>query len=843
MLDPRQLYGFLPSNKTGVEKLATLALDMRWSWNHAADKFWRQLDPGLWDLTQNPWLVLQTVSRSKVEEVLNDSLFKEKLDSLLELREKAATKPAWFQEKHPEAVLTQVAYFSMEFMLNEALPIYVGGLGNVAGDQLKSASDLGVPVTGIGLFYQQGYFRQEIDQYGNQQVIHTFNDPGQVPITPLRNEGGEWIRIQVPLGGYKIWLRTWEVQAGRVRLCLLDSNDPANLPVHRGITNELYGGGADLRIKQEIILGIGGWKLLDAINLKPEVCHLNEGHSGFVVLERARDYSKKSGCSFYEALSITRAGNVFTTHTAVPAGFDHFNPSLMENMLGKYTREELGISMEELLALGRENPDNQNEYFNMAYLAVRGSGAVNGVSQLHGKISRQLFRVLFPRWPIEEIPIGHVTNGVHMPSWDNEYSDKIWSKACGKERWRGDLGNLGKSMCRLSDDDLWQLRNSCREGLIHFIRERFERQALLGGSITHQQWDLNTIFDKNVLTLGFARRFVPYKRPNLLLNDKNRLLGLLNQKSQPLQLVLAGKAGPNDEFGKALIREWIQFIEKNNLYQKVVFLSDYDMEITAQMVSGVDLWLNTPIRPWEACGTSGMKVLVNGGLNLSTLDGWWAEAYSPEVGWAINDAAHSDSDGLSEAKETEVLFDLLEHQIIPEFYQQNEKGIPTRWIERIRKSMSLLAPVFSANRTVREYTENYYLPAATRYLERSGNQGELGKKMYEDHMHLKANWDAISFGDIQNETIGDFHVFQVAIRLGEINPEWVIVEIFSEGTNGGMPEKVPMERLMDPNNPGVQVYRGKVTSAKPMEHFTIRVRPNLKSTSVPLEVSQIFWEH
>ncbi|MBD3629715.1 alpha-glucan family phosphorylase [Cyclobacterium sp.] len=838
----QQLYGFLPSENKEVGKLATLALDMRWSWNHAADKLWRQLDPELWDQTQNPWLVLQTVSRNRVEQLLKDPLFKEKLDALLKKREEATNSLAWFQEKYPQSGLTHLAYFSMEFMLNEALPIYVGGLGNVAGDQLKSASDLGVPVTGIGLFYQQGYFRQEIDQDGNQQAIHVFNDPGQVPIIPLRKPDGEWLRITVQLGGFTLWLRTWEVQAGRVKLYLLDSNDPANLPVHRGITNELYGGGPELRIKQEIILGIGGWKLLAEMDLKPEVCHLNEGHSGFVVLARAAEIMKEKMCSFEEALFISRPGNLFTTHTAVPAGFDHFHPHLMENMLGQYARNVLGIGLEKLMALGRQNPGNPEEYFNMAFLALRGCGAVNGVSQLHGIVSRELFSCLFPRWPLNEIPIGHVTNGVHMPTWDNEFSDKIWTNACGKDRWRGDLANMEAAMCQLSDEALWDLRSICRENLVHFIRSRFERQSKLGGRIDHLNLNIEDIFDPHVLTLGFARRFVPYKRPNLLLKDKKRLIHLLNHKSFPLQLVLAGKAGPGDETGKALIREWIQFIEENRLHQKVVFLSDYDMGITEQLVSGVDVWMNTPKRPWEACGTSGMKVLVNGGLNLSTLDGWWAEAFSPEVGWAIGNAADTKDNGLSEEREAELLYDMLEYQVIPEFYERTPDGLPLMWLERIRKSISRLAPVFSANRTVREYTDNYYLPAAQRYLERSASFTGMGMEIFEIQQQVRQHWDKISFGDIQTETKGEFHVFQASLMLEEIHPEWVSVEIFAENRNGAMPEKIKMQRVENMDDHGHQVYTGKVPANRPLAHFTIRVIPFCTELALPLESSYILWQ-
>ena len=369
--------------------------------------------------------------------------FRKIVDDLVRARRDAAEAPAWFQQTYPQSQLGCVAYFSMEFMLGEALPIYSGGLGNVAGDQLKAASDLGVPVIGVGLLYQQGYFRQVIDKDGAQQALFPYNDPGQLPITPLRQANGEWLRLELDLPGYSVWLRAWQVQVGRVKLYLLDSNDAANLPVHRGITSELYGGGPELRLKQELLLGIGGWRLLAALGIQPEVCHLNEGHAAFAVLERARSFMQETGHPFEVALAVTRAGNLFTTHTAVAAGFDRFAPALIEQYLGGYAQQELGITLDDLLALGRQNPTDSAEAFNMAYLAIRGSGAVNGVSRLHGKVSRHLFAPLFPRWPTDEVPVGHVTNGVHMPTWDSAAADDLWTEACGKDRWLGTTGDPG----------------------------------------------------------------------------------------------------------------------------------------------------------------------------------------------------------------------------------------------------------------------------------------------------------------------------------------------------------------------------------------------------------------
>jgi starch phosphorylase len=396
----------------GFESLAELALDLSSSWNHATDRLWRELDPILWELTQNPWVVIQTVSREKLRLIVGDPVFRKNLNNLVQAKRDAAQAPLWFHKTYPKSALNCVAYFSMEFMLSEALPIYSGGLGNVAGDQLKAANDLGVPVVGVGLLYQQGYFRQVIGREGAQQALFPYNDPGQLPVTPLRHADGEWLRLEIALPGYSVWLRAWQVQVGRVMLYLLDSNDAANFPAHRGITSQLYGGGVELRLKQELVLGIGGWRLLEALGIQPEVCHLNEGHAAFAVLERAHSFMQASGQPFEVALAVTRVGNIFTSHTAVAAGFDRFSPELIGQYLRHYAEQKLGISLEDLLALGRQNPADASESFNMAYLAVRGSGAVNGVSQLHGQVSRKLFQPLFPRWPQDEVPIGHVTNGV-----------------------------------------------------------------------------------------------------------------------------------------------------------------------------------------------------------------------------------------------------------------------------------------------------------------------------------------------------------------------------------------------------------------------------------------------
>ena len=840
----KPVYSCLSEDQIEVNKLSELALDLRWSWDHSADEVWQQLDPALWNSTHNPWVVLQTVSHDRFQAVVNDPLFREKIDFLLKSMEETNAAPAWFQKQHPDSSLTCVAYFCMEFMLSEALPIYSGGLGNVAGDQLKTASDLGVPVVGIGLLYQQGYFRQEIDIDGVQHALYPFNDPGQLPVKPLRQPNGEWLRLKIDLPGYPVWLRVWQARVGRVKLYLLDSNDAANFPVHRGITGELYGGDSEIRFKQELILGIGGWRLLQALDIHPEVCHLNEGHAAFAILERAYSFMQKTGQSFDVALAVTRAGNLFTTHTAVPAGFDLFKPTLIEQYLGEYAEKQLGITRKQLLALGRKNPDDESESFNMAYLAIRGSGAVNGVSWLHGKVSRSMFEPLFPNWPTNEVPVSHVTNGVHMPTWDSKEADEIWTEACGKNRWLGMNKTLEQDIRKVSDERLWEMRTNANKALIEFAREQFRKQLLGSGHSIYTIDQAKNLFDHNILTLGFARRFATYKRPNLLLHDPERLLRLLTNPKFPVQLIIAGKAHPADQKGMDLIKEWMKFIRRNELNPPVIFLSDYDMHVAENLVQGVDVWMNTPRRPWEASGTSGMKVLVNGGINLSELDGWWAEAYTTEVGWALGDGNEHGDDPAWDALEAEQLYNILENEVVPEFYSRNEKGIPTAWISRMRESMAQLTPRFSADRTVREYTERHYLPASKAYLERNANNGLLGKQMEEQLNILKSKWDSINFGEVKITTTENQHTFDVHVYLIFLDPDTLQVELFADGLNGQNPVIIKMERLKKTESLTIgHHYQAIINSSRPSSDFTPRVIPNLPGVSVPLETALIIWQH
>jgi len=828
-----------PATGLGIDALKELALNLHWSWNHAADELWEALDSDLWEATQNPWVILRTVSHDKIKDLLATPKFQERLSKLLQHKREHFSADAWFQKEHRGATLSLVAYFSMEFMLTEALPIYSGGLGNVAGDQMKAASDLGIPVVGVGLLWGQGYFRQDFDRDGRQRALYPVNDPGQLPIQPLRRSDGEWLRLQIQLPGGKIWLRCWQVNVGRNKLYLLDANDFANTAAHRGITSELYGGDAEMRLKQEIVLGIGGWRLLRELDLHPEVCHLNEGHAAFAVLERARCYMQDHRVPFEVALTIVRVGNMFTTHTAVPAGFDRFDPELVRKYLADYAKDELAIPLESLIAFGRANPSDTSEPFNMAYLALHGSGQVAGVSKLHGEVSRQIFQPLFPRWPQDEVPIGSVTNGIHVPTWDSAAADALWTKACGADRWRDDRP-IANDVRQLSDAELWQMRAEARKAMLNRVRNRYARQISAEGS---SPLDVAGLFKDDVLTAGFARRFATYKRPDLLLHDPARLIRLLTNPQHPLQLVIAGKAHPEDMPGQVLIQQWNKFIKRPEVRGRVVFLSDYDMQMAQELVQGMDLWINTPRRPWEACGTSGMKVLANGGLNISELDGWWAEAYVPEVGWAVGDGKEHGEDPAWDATEVEQLYTLLEQQVIPEFYDRNAQGHPSRWLERIRESMAKLTPEFSASRAIREYTNDHYLPAATGYMERAATDGQLGADLVQWQHSLADQWKTMRFGNLTCETKGGQHCFQVQVIPGGLHEDQFKVEFHAETTDAsGSNSAVFPARKFSTDLSGTLLYSACCPTTRPVSDYTARVVPSHVGAHVPLEASQILWQ-
>lgn len=828
-----------------LKPLQEIALDLRWTWSHAGDALWKSLAPEVWGRTKNPWLILQNLSQDRLSQLAKNAKFKAHLQELMEDRQCYMESQGWFRETHGDKALRGVAYFSMEFGVGEALPLYAGGLGVLAGDYLKTASDLGVPVVGVGLLFQEGYFRQILGSDGWQQESYPYNDPASLPLEPVLADGGR-LHISLELPGRTLLLRVWRAQVGKVPLYLLDSNDPLNTPTDRGITTILYGGGPERRLMQEVVLGIGGWRLLETLKLPIDVCHLNEGHAALVILERARNFKVRNGFNFHEALMATRAGNIFTTHTPVAAGFDRYSPALLSKYFSYIHRylDELEITVEELLALGRKNPKDSNEPFNMAYLALRGCAMANGVSHLHGEVSRRMFTSLYPRWPLEEVPVGQITNGVHVPSWDSVWADQVWTEACGKGRWMGSLEAHGEAVKGISEQQLWNFQTDERKQFINAVRERLARQLGEQGSDPETLAEANRVLDPNALTLGFARRFTEYKRPTMLLHDPERLVRLLTHPERPVQLVVAGKAHPEDETGKEMVQAWVAFVQRPEVRQRAVFLQDYDISLAQELIQGVDLWINTPRRPWEACGTSGMKVLVNGGLNLSSLDGWWAEAYRPEVGWALGEG--EDGDPECDGIEAERLYLLLEEKVVPAFYERNREGIPESWVSRIRTSMAYLAPSYSSNRMLRQYVEHLYLTAAAAYQKRSANGGKLAKELYQWQEELKRHWHEIHFGnlDIRRQPDEQNWMFELQVYLGEVSPQGVQVQLYAEPQKQGEP---PVCQVMTPRKAisgaiNGYLYQGVVSSKRPAADYTPRIIPYHPEAKIPGEMTSILWQ-
>lgn len=824
-----------------AQALTMLALDLAGRSLPEADAVWRAVDLQGWMETRDPWATLARAGRTHLAALIGQSDFRAALEAAVAARQAEAARPNWFSTLPKGKRPACIAYFSMEYMLSESLPIYSGGLGNVAGDQLKAASDLGVPVVAVGLLFAQGYFRQEFTPDGRQQALYPANDPGQLPIRPLMTEEGDLLRLEVQAPMGTIWIRAWQVTVGQATLYLLDTNDPANPPSIRCVTSQLYGGNADLRLRQEMVLGIAGWRLLDKLGYAPEVCHLNEGHAALAAVERARMLMTRDGMTFDEALTIARAGTVFTTHTAVPAGFDRFAPDLVASYLTDYVTTSLNISLEAFMALGRAEPENEQEPFNMAWLAIRASGAVNGVSALHGEVSRALFTPLFPRWPEVEVPVGHVTNGIHTPTWCAPEAAAFWAGTEERARWTGTLEDTHQIVDQHEDAALWGLRSRLREGFVHKVAGLRQSRQCFIGSAGYQCLPVPRL-QPDVLTLGFARRFATYKRPDLLLTDPDRLARLLTNPDQPMQLVLAGKAHPADVMGQDLIKRWLDFSHRDDVSGRVVFLADYDMSLAGTLVQGVDLWINTPRRPWEACGTSGMKVLPNGGLNLSERDGWWAEAFQPEFGWALGDGQEHGDDPRVDAEEAEALYRLLETEVPEAFYDRDESGIPRRWVAKMRASLAQLTPAFSANRAVRDYTERYYIPAAAAYRRRleSGVKAARKRRAWVDTM--AAAWPALRIMSVAREDVGPTHHVAVGLETGRLSPESLAVQLYADPASGEAPEIIAIP-YHDQTGAGEARFALSIELTRPAGDYTVRVLPAHAEVMIPLEAPFILWQN
>ncbi|MCX6678328.1 MAG: alpha-glucan family phosphorylase [Methanothrix sp.] len=822
----------------GLEGLADLALDLRWTVRQTTDKIWELLDAEAWEKTKNPYLILQNVSQARLQEAARDESLKREISSWQERRSLLLEKPAPAGKDDPASV----AYFSMEFGLSEALPIYSGGLGILAGDHLKTASDLAVPITGIGLLYQQGYFRQLLAQDGSQVEAFPYNDPETLPLLPARDRDGSRLRVKINLPGRALILRVWKANVCRVNLYLLDSNDPMNSPWDRAITANLYAPGQERRLIQEIVLGIGGWQVLEKLGIEPEVCHLNEGHAAFVVLARAYSFMKKTGCSLPAALWATRAGNVFTTHTPVEAGFDRFDRALVDKY-AKFYADLLGLSRLDLMALGGIRAENESCPFTMAHLALKGCSHVNGVSRLHGKVSRKIFQPHFVRWPEIEVPVGYVTNGVHIPTWDSPAAQKLWTQACP-----GDCGPEGidyslDGISRLSDSELWCFRAEARRDLVEYVRRRSGRQLQEQGAGPEGLLLARHVLNPNVLTLGFARRATAYKRTDLLLKNPERLIAILTNSRHPVQLVMAAKAHPMDEQGKEMVKQMAAFASRREISHRAVFLADYDIDQAQHLQPGVDVWINTPRRPNEACGTSGMKVLANGGLNLSNLDGWWDEAYDPQVGWCLGDEREHSEPGRDD-EEADMLYRLLEEQVVPLFYERDEEGIPRGWVAMVRASMARLTPRYNSARMMQEYVEGIYRPAAIAYRKRSAEGAALAEELAAWQERLKENWKSLRFGRLTTSQEGILRCFSVEAYLGELHAEDVQVELYADPEKAGQsgPEKIAMERLGPlPGAVNGYIFRARVQAKRAVEDYTPRIVPYHAEAFIPMEEAHILW--
>lgn len=820
------------------DQLEALALDLRWAWSHSTDDLWERLDPVLWGTTRNPWLVLQATSDRDLASFVADRDNAQALERCVRRHAAALATPAWFSQIASRDALSLVAYFSMEFGLSEALPIYAGGLGVLGGDHLKAASDLGVPLVAVGLLYSEGYFRQLVDASGEQHELAPPNDPGQLPIRRALDRDGAEIRIPIELPGRTVFARAWVAQTGRTWLYLLDCNDPTNGAADRGITAELYGGSEETRLQQQLVLGVGGYRLLTALGLRPEVVHLNEGHAAFAGVERARAFMTAEGGTFAQALRATRIGTIFTTHTAVEAAFDRFPPSLARRYLHRYA-ETIGIEPEELLALGRRE-QRDDEPFTTAYLALRCSGRVNAVSRVHGEVARALFQPFFPRCPAPEVPIGYVTNGVHAPSWDSREADRVWSVACGAERWRWDMSGVSEGIAGVSDAELWQLRTANRRQLVRVIRETLLARLGEADAPPERLAEVRRTFAPDVLTIGFARRMTGYKRPGLLLRDPERLARIIADPARPVQLVIAGKAHPQDEEGKAAVRAWARFAEREDVRERVAFVQDYDLLLAEQLVQGCDLWVNTPRARWEACGTSGMKVLVNGGLNLSVLDGWWAEAYADDVGWAIGDGRWEPGDA-ADARDAEQLYRLLEGEVRARFYDRAEDGIPRRWVATMRASMTRLTTRFSANRMVREYVADHYLPAAAAFRERTAAHGAAARRIERELAALGQGWSGLAFGPVAAREDGGRRIVDVPLATGALDPALIAVEAYADAVDGAARERHVLHRTAQTSD-GMLHYEGALPAGRSIDDYTIRVVPAVPGLAAPLESALIRWQ-
>jgi len=773
-----------PKIPEALDPLKELAYNLWFVWNHDAAELFRRMNPDLWEKTRkNPVELLCRLSQKEIKNLAHDEGF------LAHMERVHHEFKRYMSEHINERIFGKhgkhfrVAYFTAECGVADCLSIYSGGLGILSGDHLKSASDLNLPVCGVSLAYQRGYFRQYLTQDGWQMETYPANRFSMMPMTLVRTEDGAPVTVSVGMKGETVKIQVWKVNVGRFCLYLLDTNVEGNSDWARDITSQLYGGDHDMRIRQEIVLGIGGARALLAMGIESDVFHINEGHSAFALMERIRDLREKYALNFNEALEFVRATSVFTTHTPVPAGIDVFHPDLMRIYFEEYAKS-LGISFDVFLGFGRQEPRNKDEWFCMAVLALRLSNWCNAVSRLHEKVSRKMWEKIWPKTPEVDLPITHITNGVHIPSWISQGMRENYDRYLGP-RWIEDPDNVKvwERVDLIANTELWRTHERARERLVAFARRRLRAQLARRGASGKDLTIADEVLSSEVLTIGFARRFAPYKRAYLILKDIGRLENILTNEDRPAQIIFAGKAHPQDQMGKDLIKQIVQISNQEKFRRHIVFLEDYDMEVARYMVQGVDVWLNTPRRLLEACGTSGMKAVANGALHFSVLDGWWDEGYDRDVGWAIGSGEEYGDEGFQDEIESRALYDILEKDIIPLFYSRGSDGIPRGWVEKMKASMHRLCPVFNTHRMVEDYWEMFYLPAAERGFHFKENGWEPLKALSAWRDRVMYGWGDVAIKEVrmpelEEMEVGDTCHVEAEIHLGELDPSDVVVEVY-----------------------------------------------------------------
>jgi starch phosphorylase len=857
---PIRTFTVLPHLPERLQPLQKLAYNMWWCWNHEAVSLFRRLDVEAWEaLDHSPVKLLGALESSRVEQLLHDDGFLAHMDRVEQAFDKYMSADTWYQETYAApgrngiSALAQelrIAYFSAEFGIHQSVPVYSGGLGVLSGDHLKSASDLGLPLVGVGLMYREGYFRQYLTVDGWQQERYPENDFFNLPLVPETTREGAPLTIRIPFPGRDLHVRIWRIQVGRVPLYLLDTNIPQNTAEDRTITARLYGGDNDMRIRQEMVLGIGGVMALRAMGKPPTVCHMNEGHSAFCGLERIRASMQETNLPFHTAREAVAASTVFTTHTPVPAGNDVFAPQLIEHYLGNYIGA-FKIGREEFLGLGRQNPFDQNEPFGMTVLAIRLANMTNGVSKLHGNVSRKMWKNIWPELPVGETPILSITNGIHMPSWVSPDMAQLFDRYMGMSHdGRPSEAAMWKRVENIPDAELWRTHERRRERLVAFARGRLKQQLKNRSALPTEIARADEVLDPDALTIGFARRFATYKRGTLVFRNLERLSALLNNKDRPVQFIFSGKAHPKDHGGKELIAEILQFARRPELRRRIVFLEDYDMNVARYMVQGVDVWLNNPRRPLEASGTSGMKVCCNGGLNLSILDGWWCEGYDGENGWAIGAGEEYTDLTYQDDVESRAIYDLLEQEIVPLFYNRSSDGLPRGWLKRMKRSMMTLCPVFSTGRMVAEYLTTCYLPSAQRATRLSGDNLQKANALAQWRQGLQRGWGQVKVESVEVNAADPMQVggelpVTVRVNLGRFSPSDVEVQLFHGlvDSMGDIPKPniVIMQPQGQPKN-NVWEFRGKIPCQSSGQHgFSVRVLPHHNDLASSYEPGLVCW--